>query len=48
MKLICPELNNYISRIAKAKCILVMCVCVSVPRCMPTLLHGPGCNLGEL
>ena len=29
-----------------------LCVCVSVcvtdPRRMPTLLHGPGCNLGEL
>ena len=22
-----------------------MCVCVSVPRRIPTLLHGPGCNL---
>jgi len=21
--------------------------CVSDPRCIPTLLHGPGCNLGE-
>ena len=25
-----------------------VCVCVSVRGCMPTLLHGPGCNLGEL
>ena len=24
-----------------------LCVCVSVPRRIPTLLHGPGCNLGE-
>jgi len=24
-----------------------LCVCVSVPRCIPTLLHGPGCNAGE-
>ena len=24
-----------------------LCVCLSVPRRIPTLLHGPGCNLGE-
>jgi len=24
-----------------------LCVCLSVRRLMPTLLHGPGCNLGE-
>ena len=24
-----------------------LCVCVSVHNHMPTLLHGPGCNLGE-
>jgi len=24
-----------------------LCVCLSVPRSIPTLLHGPGCNLGE-
>jgi len=24
-----------------------LCVCLSVPRHIPTLLHGPGCNLGE-
>ena len=24
-----------------------VCVCLSVRGCMPTLLHGPGCNLGE-
>jgi len=24
-----------------------LCVSVTVPRSMPTLLHGPGCNLGE-
>jgi len=23
-----------------------LCVCLSVPRHIPTLLHGPGCNLG--
>jgi len=22
-------------------------VCVCVPRCIPTLSHGPGCNLGQ-
>ena len=26
---------------------LCMCVCVSVRGCTPTLLHGPGCNLGQ-
>ena len=30
-----------------AKCIVVKRVCVSVRGRMPTLLHGPGCNLGE-
>jgi len=29
------------------KCILVICVCVSVARRIPTLLHRPGCNLGN-
>jgi len=24
-----------------------LCVCLSVPRRIPTLLHGPGCNLEE-
>jgi len=24
-----------------------LCVCLSVPHRIPTLLHGPGCNLGE-
>ena len=24
-----------------------LCVCVSVRGCVPTLLHGPGCNLEE-
>jgi len=23
-----------------------LCVCMPVRGCMPTLLHGPGCNLG--
>jgi len=34
---------------AEAKCKLVtaVSVCVSVPRRVPTLLHGPGCNLGN-
>jgi len=31
----------------EAKCILVTRVCVSVPRRIPTLLHGPGCTLGN-
>ena len=32
-----------------AKCIVVtpICVCLSVRGRMPTLLHGPGCNLGS-
>ena len=40
-------------RVDDAKCIVVtaVCVCVSVclsvPRRMPTLLHGPGWNLGN-
>jgi len=34
------------SRIDEAKCIVVTFVCVSVPRRIPTLLHGPGCNFG--
>ena len=29
-----------------AECIVVTRVCVSVRGRMPTLLHGPGCNLG--
>jgi len=35
--------------VAKAKCILVTCVsmCLYDPWRMPTLLHGPRCNLGE-
>jgi len=32
--------------IVTAVCVSV-CVCVSVPLLIPTLLHGPGCNLGE-
>ena len=24
-----------------------LCVCLSVPRHIPTLLHGPGCKLRE-
>ena len=38
--------------IAEAKCTLVMCICVSVclsvPRRIFTLLHGPGCNFGNV
>jgi len=33
--------------VAEAKCILITAVCVSVPRRLPTLLHGPGCKLEE-
>jgi len=33
--------------VAEAKCLLVMAICVSVPGRIPTLLHGPGCKLGE-
>jgi len=33
--------------VSEAKCILVTHVCVSVPRRIPTLLLGPGCNLGN-
>jgi len=25
-----------------------LCVCMSFPRRIPTLLHGPGCNLGNV
>jgi len=36
---------------AEAKCTVATAVCLSVclpvPRCIPTLLHGPGCKLGE-
>jgi len=43
----------YISRhgVAEATCIVAtasdgrLSVCLSVPRCIPTLLHGPGCRL---
>jgi len=24
-----------------------LCLCLSVPRCILTFLHGPGCNLGD-
>ena len=50
----CPSVvdTDYISR--EAICILVtaicsvhVSVCLSVPRRVPTLLHGPGCNLGN-
>ena len=36
-----------VSRIDDAKCIVVTRVCVSVRGSTPTLLHGPGCNLGR-
>ena len=47
----------YISHAAKCVLITAVCVCVCVsvhlyvclpiPRCIPTLLHAPGCNYGE-
>ena len=39
--------NHFAWGVAEAKCILVTAVCVSVPRRIPTLLHGPGCKLGN-
>jgi len=37
----------FASGVAEVKCILATAVCVSVPRRIPTLLHGPRCNLGN-
>ena len=41
----------HVSRIDHEKCIVVtlfcVSVCLSVRGRMPTLLHGPGCNLGS-
>jgi len=34
------------SRVSVCVCV-GLCVCVTVRGRMPTLLHGPGCNLGE-
>jgi len=44
--------NHYISREAYPKPMRTVywsrpSVCLSVPGRIPTLLHGPGCNLGE-
>jgi len=43
--------HDFMWGIAEAKCVLVMVVCVSaclsVPRHIPTLLHRPGCYLGN-
>jgi len=33
--------------IGHARLCVCLCVCVPVPRRIPTLLHRPGCNLGE-
>ena len=33
--------------IGNARLCVCVSVCLSVPRRIPTLLHGPGCNLGE-
>jgi len=46
---------HFAQGVADAKCILAMadrpssclCVCLSVPHRIPTLLHRPGCDLGE-
>jgi len=43
---------NYISREAYSRGEMYsghgrLCVCLSVARRIPTLLHGPGCNLGN-
>jgi len=52
----CCIITFRVSRIDDAKCIVVtrlcvsvcLSVCLSVRGRMPTLLHGPGCNLWEL
>ena len=51
------HMAHYISREASPRqnvyCLIVhsriylQCVCLSVPCRIPTVLHGPGCNLGE-
>ena len=45
-------LLHFACGIAEAKCIVVTAfcvfVCLFVPCRIPTLLHGPGCKLGEL
>jgi len=46
----CILMDYYISCEAEAMSIVTtvcVCVCLSVPRRIPTLLHGPGCNLEE-
>jgi len=52
MWLTTDSLLHFTWGIPEATCIEVTAVCVSVclsvPRCIPTLLHGSGCNLGEL
>ena len=40
-------LITFPASVAEAKRILVTAVCVSVPCHIPTLLHGPGCRLGN-
>jgi len=49
--LISQSLITFRVSTAEAKCVLAMAVCLSVcmavPRRIPTLLHGPECNLGE-
>ena len=45
--LVALRLLHFVRVVDDAKCIVVMRVCVSVHGRMPTLLHRPGCNLGE-
>jgi len=51
-KFVCWLLLHFALVVDDVKCIVVTCVCVwsvclPVRGRMPTLLHGPGCNLGE-
>jgi len=39
-----PFYGIVVTRVCVSVCV---CVCLSVRGRMPTLLHGPGCNLGE-
>jgi len=41
-----PRRNVYIGHGRLCVCLCQLCDCLSDPRRIPTLLHGPGCNLG--
>jgi len=41
------QLATFCVKHSRGKMYIVMCVCLSVPRHIPTLLHGARCNLGE-